>query len=352
MKYYAPDYELDVRASNMDNANSKEYLEKILAQVLENMKQTAHAPSVQLTDIPRNSLGLNDDDEAGLDDLDDDEHPDKRSTQRRRDKYIQKNGELSDSEDEDPEERQAAQRRRVQANYRHIMDVGANDSGVETGSAAGTPMQGSSLPDDADEMNIDSVGNTNQPPSPANEPANQPTNGSVPVSEPPSPAPAAPVEDVDVEMEDADAGSAAELAAPAPAQAEEDSTITVQQQRTPPESPPSLPQAAEESIPGPPTTTSVTAPSTTEVTEATEPATVTEKEEEATTSEEPVNVADTTEAVIKPEPDLNDEVQKAKAADEGRIEREVADAEGQARTEQVAKAEAEEPEVDGSSSKD
>merc|ERR1711939_299144 len=67
-EYYAPDYELDVRPSNMDNANSKEYLEKILTQVLENLKRTAHAPSVQMTDVPRESLGMKD--EMNVDELD------------------------------------------------------------------------------------------------------------------------------------------------------------------------------------------------------------------------------------------------------------------------------------------
>ena len=54
-EYYGPDYELDVRASNMENANSKDYLEKIKIQVIENLKKTAHAPSVQMQEIGRAS---------------------------------------------------------------------------------------------------------------------------------------------------------------------------------------------------------------------------------------------------------------------------------------------------------
>ncbi|KIV93662.1 hypothetical protein PV10_04857 [Exophiala mesophila] len=365
-EYYAPDYELDVRPSNMDNANSREYLEKILSQVLENMKQTAHAPSVQMTDIPRDSLGLNDDDEAALDDLDEDENPDKRTTQRRRDKYVQKNGELSDSEDEDPEELQASRRRRAQVNYRNIMDVGQNDSGVETGSAMGTPMQGSSLPDDADEMNIDSVGNTNQPPSPANEPV----VASVAPSEPPTAAPAAPAApatDEDVEMQDADVNGTAP--APEAPPAEEESTITVQQQRTPPDSPAPPAESIVESEAGPATTTSVTAapaaesapsPAAEPTTEAApaktpsvEPTADTKTPEAAETTEttEAAEAAETTETAVKAEPgtkeaEPEDDLAKAQAAEEGLIERETANAEGEARTEQAAKAEEDEPKVD------
>ncbi|KAL8635727.1 MAG: hypothetical protein Q9226_009324 [Calogaya cf. arnoldii] len=44
-EYYAPDYELDVKPSNMDNANSREYLDKIQIQVIENLRSTTtHAP--------------------------------------------------------------------------------------------------------------------------------------------------------------------------------------------------------------------------------------------------------------------------------------------------------------------
>ncbi len=100
-KYYAPDYELDVRPSNMDNANSQEYLQKIKVQVIENLKRTTFAPSVQMTDVPRDPMGYDDEADAELDDLDQDENPDSRFTKRQWDKYVEKDGELSDSEDEE-----------------------------------------------------------------------------------------------------------------------------------------------------------------------------------------------------------------------------------------------------------
>ncbi|KAM0804312.1 hypothetical protein BDR22DRAFT_926948 [Usnea florida] len=135
-EYYAPDYELDVKPSNMDNANSMEYLQKIKVQVIENLKRTTFAPSVQMTDVPRDPEGMNDEADAELDDLDEDENPDSRYTKRRWDKYIEKDGELSDSEDEDENEangvrRQpnASKRRRNMMDYQNPM-AAADDKDV------------------------------------------------------------------------------------------------------------------------------------------------------------------------------------------------------------------------------
>ncbi|KKY25814.1 putative histone deacetylase rpd3 [Diplodia seriata] len=106
--YFAPDFELDVRPSNMDNANSPEYLDKIRIQVIENIKRTAFAPSVQMTDVPRSPLmaGMDDEAEDEMNDLDEDEHPDSRFTQHRWDKRVEKDGEFSESEDEGENEKQ------------------------------------------------------------------------------------------------------------------------------------------------------------------------------------------------------------------------------------------------------
>ena len=181
-EYYAPDYELDVRPSNMDNANSREYLEKILSQVLENMRRTQHVPSVQMTDIPRESLGMNDEEEAAMDDLEEDLNADKRSTQRRRDNEVEKDGELYDSEDDimddeshGPSRQPGRDMERARMNYRNIQDIGGHDSGLDTGSALNSPLPNSSLPDD--DMNIDQPTTGAQTPDPANG-----VNGSAKVS--------------------------------------------------------------------------------------------------------------------------------------------------------------------------
>jgi histone deacetylase 1/2 len=68
-EYFGPDYKLDVKPSNMDNANTVEYLEKIKQQVFENLARSQGAPSVQMQPVPRD-LDLSDDE-----DLDD---PEKR----------------------------------------------------------------------------------------------------------------------------------------------------------------------------------------------------------------------------------------------------------------------------------
>lgn len=62
-EYYGPDYKLDVRSSNMYNANSPEYLDKILTQIFSNLEHTKFAPSVQINDVPRDAEDLGDEDE-------------------------------------------------------------------------------------------------------------------------------------------------------------------------------------------------------------------------------------------------------------------------------------------------
>ncbi|CAI7604189.1 unnamed protein product [Penicillium bialowiezense] len=156
-EYFAPDYELDVRPSNMDNANTKEYLDKIRNQVVENLKRTAFAPSVQMTDVPRNPIldGMDDEADDVMDDLDDDENKDKRFTQRRFDQYTEKAGELSDSEDEEENaangvrRQPGAIRRRNQVNYRNLEP----DSGLDSGMA--TPQDASSAADGEMDSTVD-----------------------------------------------------------------------------------------------------------------------------------------------------------------------------------------------------
>lgn len=84
----------------MDNANSSEYLEKIKNAVVENLRKTA-APSVQMQDVPRQSLGMTDDDDAELDDLDSDQNRNTRMTQRQWDKHVTRDEEFEESDDED-----------------------------------------------------------------------------------------------------------------------------------------------------------------------------------------------------------------------------------------------------------
>ncbi|KAL7620777.1 histone deacetylase [Parahypoxylon ruwenzoriense] len=101
-EYYGPDYSLNVRSSNMENANSPEYLEKIKNQLVENLRRTAHVPSVQMQDVPRHSMGaMSDEEEAELDDLDEDENKDVRMTQRQWERRIERENEFEESDNEE-----------------------------------------------------------------------------------------------------------------------------------------------------------------------------------------------------------------------------------------------------------
>ncbi|QSL66380.1 hypothetical protein MERGE_000758 [Pneumocystis wakefieldiae] len=88
-EYYGPTYDLNVPASNMQNMNSKEYLEKIKIEVLKNLSRTKFAPSVQMQNVPpdRNN------------DSEDEEDPDKRKNVLWN-KNPQRSDEFSDSDDE------------------------------------------------------------------------------------------------------------------------------------------------------------------------------------------------------------------------------------------------------------
>ena len=106
----------------MHNSNSHDYLEKIKNAVIDNLRSLDHAPSVQMTDVPRDSMAMNDEDDAILDDLDEDEHPDRRHTKRRWDKYVEKDGELEESEDEEENHANGVHRQPNGHRRRNIMD--------------------------------------------------------------------------------------------------------------------------------------------------------------------------------------------------------------------------------------
>ncbi|KAG4303432.1 hypothetical protein PCK1_000396 [Pneumocystis canis] len=90
-EYYGPTYELNVPASNMQNMNSKEYLEKIKVEVLKNLSRTRFAPSVQMQDVPRDRDNSSEEQDEDLD---------KRKFQVLWNKLPQRPDEFSDSEDE------------------------------------------------------------------------------------------------------------------------------------------------------------------------------------------------------------------------------------------------------------
>lgn len=51
-EYYGPDYSINVPPNNMPNLNSREYLQKLSARVIDNLRQMQFAPSVQMHTVP------------------------------------------------------------------------------------------------------------------------------------------------------------------------------------------------------------------------------------------------------------------------------------------------------------
>ncbi|KAJ3299393.1 putative histone deacetylase 1-B [Borealophlyctis nickersoniae] len=92
-QYYGPDYRLDVPNNNMENQNTTHYLDTIRAKIIDNLRNLAHAPSVQMHEVPQDLYSSDEED-------DEDNMKDRRITQRMSDKRRVPEGELSDSEDE------------------------------------------------------------------------------------------------------------------------------------------------------------------------------------------------------------------------------------------------------------
>ncbi|GAA6004117.1 uncharacterized protein JCM10292_005891 [Rhodotorula paludigena] len=66
LDYFGPEFKLDVPRNNMDNANSREYLEQTTASIIEGLRNLPFAPSAQLhpvgLDLPSHSASSSDDD--------------------------------------------------------------------------------------------------------------------------------------------------------------------------------------------------------------------------------------------------------------------------------------------------
>lgn len=107
----------------MENANSKEYLQKITNQVIENLKKTAFVPSVQMTDVPRTTiLGGTDEEDDIADDMDEDENKDVRMTSHRMDNQITRDDEFDESDDEDAAAKAYGNSKQDKPKRRNIMD--------------------------------------------------------------------------------------------------------------------------------------------------------------------------------------------------------------------------------------
>ncbi|KAG5819477.1 hypothetical protein H9Q74_005264 [Fusarium xylarioides] len=170
-EYYAPDFELNVRSSNMENSNSREYLEKITASVIDNLRQTGPAPSVQLQDVPRKPFGgMTDEEEAELDDLDEDENKDVRMTEHRWDKHVEHENEFEASDDDEMAQAHGATRqngnKRTFTDYRkgemEIDSADAPPAKVTNGASADEPAE-EQAGEDAHDVNDDTIDDISAP---------------------------------------------------------------------------------------------------------------------------------------------------------------------------------------------
>jgi len=91
--YYAPNFNLHITPSNMENMNSPKDLEKYKVQIMEALRDIDHVPSVPIGgEVPA---------EEEEDDDSEEEDPDARNSQRQQDRRVVKDEELEESDDED-----------------------------------------------------------------------------------------------------------------------------------------------------------------------------------------------------------------------------------------------------------
>lgn len=144
----------------MENSNSREYLEKITAAVIDNLRQTGPAPSVQLQDVPRKPFGgMTDEEEAELDDMDEDENKDVRMTEHRWDKQVEHEGEFEASDDDEMARAHGATRQN--GNKRTFTDYRKGEMEVDSGNVTPKAPNGASAEEpageDAHDVNDDTI---------------------------------------------------------------------------------------------------------------------------------------------------------------------------------------------------
>ena len=145
----------------MENANSVEYLEKIKNQLIDNLRRTAHVPSVQMQDVPRQSLGaMSDEDDAELDDMDEDENKDVRMTQRQWEQRVERDNEYEDSDDEEMDKANGVDPRNKPR--MRLLDFDDAKTGPESGgsspAAGAAATSAATKPKDADKVMADANG--------------------------------------------------------------------------------------------------------------------------------------------------------------------------------------------------
>ncbi|KAF2666255.1 hypothetical protein BT63DRAFT_434113 [Microthyrium microscopicum] len=245
-EYFCPDYELDVRPSNMDNSNNQEYLEKMTKSVVENIRLTGK-PGHQQIATPRDPHSDIEDEE---DDEDADRHPDVRNSERALDQRIQRDDEFEDSDEEMDDLRRPVPKRTRITDFPnpHAAEPGIADDDIDV---TMTGANGTGNDDADDEINGDNEDEEDA----ASESSNPPVASAKASSKAtPIPAPEADDDsgdkmDLDDGLEDDEAPEPAETPASASASNQptvaptiEDTTAPAEQLHpTPPLSPPPAP---------------------------------------------------------------------------------------------------------------
>ena len=101
-EYFGPDYGLPITPSNMEDLNQPEYLAKIQAELLQNLEDLEHKPSVPFQERPDDMPTQF---TAGGADPEKEADQDKRTTLANRDGRVSNSGEYEDSDDDDDEAR-------------------------------------------------------------------------------------------------------------------------------------------------------------------------------------------------------------------------------------------------------
>ncbi|KAJ2807900.1 histone deacetylase [Coemansia helicoidea] len=191
MDYYAPEYTLSVPAYNVDNSNSPEYLDRIKNQVLQNLRRTCFAPSVQMQDVPRDV----DRDVADEDSLD----PDERMPEPLRDQHVVPETEMYEADAIGLSET-TRDGTRVVNEETNVAAVDHDTTSVDVKMEDAQP----SAPASATAMDVDSVGVVPSAPAESAAPGSAPTS---PAAGSPAPRPGA----TDSAMADAAAKSSSAM---------------------------------------------------------------------------------------------------------------------------------------------
>nr|CDS23263.1 histone deacetylase 1 [Echinococcus granulosus] len=96
-EYFGPDFKLHISPSNMTNLNTPDYIERIKNKLFENLRMLPHAPSVQMVDVPPDTIDVEEQEKEAIEN----EDPDKRISIMASDKAVHRDNEFYDSGEED-----------------------------------------------------------------------------------------------------------------------------------------------------------------------------------------------------------------------------------------------------------